>query len=52
MKTNKIVVLFLLALVITTIVGMILNSDAYWSIYNYGTLLFSVVCIILLLKQK
>ena len=52
MKTNKIVVLFLLALVITTVVGMVLNNDAYWNIHNYGSILFSVVCVILLLKQK
>ena len=52
MKTNKFVVLFLLALVITTVVGMVLNNDAYWNIHNYGSILFSVVCVILLLKQK
>ena len=52
MKTNKIVVLFLLVLVITTVIGMVLNSDAYWTIHNYGSILLSVICGILLLKQK
>jgi len=52
MKTNKIVLLFLLVLVITTAIGMALNNDTYWTIHNYGTLLFSVICGVLLLKQK
>lgn len=52
MKTNQIVVLFLLALGVSTVIGMILKNDAFWQIYNYGTILGSVLCGILLLKQK
>jgi hypothetical protein len=52
MKSSKIVALFLLVLVITTVVGMVLDSDAYWNIHNYCTILFSVLCGALLLKQK
>ncbi|MDD5225910.1 MAG: hypothetical protein PHV97_01830 [Candidatus Omnitrophica bacterium] len=52
MKANKIVALFLLALVVTTVVGMVLNNDSYWQIHNYCTLLFSVICSVILLKQK
>lgn len=52
MNTNKLVVLFLSVLVVTTVIGMVLNNDAYWNIHNYGTILLSVICGILLLKQK
>jgi len=52
MKTNQIVELFLLGLVIFTVIGMALKSDAYWQIYNYGTILGSVLCGLLLLRQK
>ncbi len=52
MKVNILVALFLLVLVITTIVGMVLNNDGYWTVHNYISILFSVICGILLLKQK
>lgn len=52
MKTDQIVELFLLALVIFTVIGMALKSDVFWQIYNYGTILGSVLCGLLLLKRK
>ena len=53
MKMNKIIGILLLALAVGTIVGRVLNNDAYWDVYNYATLLVSVVGGgILLLKQK
>ena len=52
MKTNTIVLLFLLVLVITTVVGMVLDHNGYWTIHNYGSIFFSVICGLLLLKQK
>lgn len=52
MKTNKIIGLLLLVLAIFTIIGMVINKDAYWNIYNYCTLIFSVISGVVLLKQK
>ena len=52
MKTNKVVVLLLLVLAVSTVIGMVLNSNGYWQVFNYGTILISVLCSILLLKQK
>jgi hypothetical protein len=52
MKMNKIVGVLLLVLTAGTVVGMGLNSDAYWSVYNYATLVISALGAIVLLKQK
>jgi len=52
MKKNKGIGILLLILTISTIVGMVINNAAYWSIYNYATIIFSVLSGIVLLKQK
>ena len=35
-----------------TVVGMVINNNAYWSAYNYITLIISLLSGIVLLKQK
>ena len=52
MKKNKTIGLLLLVLAVYTSLGMVLANDAYWGIYNYVTLVFSIVSGIALLKQK
>jgi len=52
MKKNAVIGLLLLVLAIATIVGMIINNDTYWFIYNYVTIIFSVISGIVLLNQK
>ncbi|MFH1857084.1 MAG: hypothetical protein ABH836_07690 [Candidatus Omnitrophota bacterium] len=52
MKHNKVIGVLLLILAIATIVGMIKDNAAYWSIYNYATIIFSLLIGIVLLKQK
>jgi len=52
MKNNKVIGLLLLILAIATIVGMIIDNATFWSIYNYATIIFSVLSGIVLLKQK
>ena len=52
MKKNRIIGLLLLVLAVYTSLGMVLANDAYWGIYNYVTLVFSIVSGIALLKQK
>jgi len=52
MKNNKVIGLLLLVLAIFTIAGMVLNNNAYWNIYNYATIIFSLLSGIVLLKQK
>jgi len=52
MKNNKVIGLLLLILAIATIVGMIIDNATFWSIYNYATVIFSVLSGIVLLKQK
>ena len=51
MKTNKILGMLLLALTAGTIVGMVLNNDNYWAVYNYFTLVICGVSGLLLFKQ-
>jgi hypothetical protein len=51
-KNNKVIGVLLLILVIFTIAGMVINNVTYWSIYNYATIIFSVLSGIVLLKQK
>lgn len=52
MKKNRVIGLLLLVLAVYTILGMILANDTYWSVYNYVTLVFSVLSGIALLKEK
>ena len=52
MKNNKVIGLLLLILVISTIVGMIINNATFWLIYNYATIILSLLSGIILLKQK
>ncbi|MBL7069680.1 MAG: hypothetical protein ISS34_07475 [Candidatus Omnitrophica bacterium] len=52
MKNNKVIGLLLLILAISTIVGMVINNAIFWSIYNYATIIFSIISGIVLLKQK
>ncbi len=50
MKKNKIIGVLLLVLAVATITGMIINKDAFWTIYNWAVIIFSVVSGIVLLK--
>jgi hypothetical protein len=52
MKKNKIIGGLLLVFAVYTVVGMVLNDNTFWAVYNYVTLAFSVVCGVILLKQK
>ena len=52
MKKNQVIGLLLLVLAIATAVGMVFGKDLYWSVYNFLTILFSVISGIVLLKQK
>jgi hypothetical protein len=52
MKTNKVIGLLLLILAVSTVMGMIINNAAYWSIYNYAVIIISALSGIILLKQK
>jgi len=52
MKKSKVIGLLLLILAFFTITGMVVNSNAYWRIYNYVTILFSLSGGIVLIKQK
>ncbi len=52
MKKNKVIGQLLLVLAIYTIVGMVINNSTYWFIYNYVTIIFSVLSSIALLRQK
>lgn len=52
MKKNKILGVLLLVLAAGTVVGMVIQKDAYWNIYNYFTIIISVMGGFALLKQK
>ncbi|MDD5454897.1 MAG: hypothetical protein PHW62_05325 [Candidatus Ratteibacteria bacterium] len=52
MKDNKIIGGLLLVLAVVTIVGMIVNSDDFWAVYNRTVIVFSVVGGIVLLWGK
>ena len=52
MGKNKVIGLLLLILAVFTIVGMVKANDAYWSIYNYVTIVVCGVSGMILLKQK
>ena len=50
MKKNKVIGVSLLVFAVCTIIGMVLADDTYWNIYNYVTLVFSMLSGIVLLK--
>lgn len=52
MAKNKVIGILLLVLAISTIIGMVANNDTYWLIYNYITIILSVIYAVILLKQK
>jgi len=52
MNNNRVIGFLLLVLAISTVVGMVIVNAAYWSVYNYVTIIFSVICGVILLKQK
>ncbi|MFA5089963.1 MAG: hypothetical protein WC510_02865 [Candidatus Omnitrophota bacterium] len=52
MKKNQVIGLLLLVLAIYTIIGMAMNNATYWAIYNYVTIILSVISGIVLLRQK
>ncbi len=49
---KKLVGFLLLVLAVTTVIGMKLNNDTYWSVYNYATIVLSVIFGIALLRQR
>ena len=51
-RKNKIIGILLLIFTVYTIVGMVIKNNAYWAIYNYVTIIFSVLSGIVLLKEK
>lgn len=51
MKKSKALGLLLLALAVSTIVGMVVANDAYWQIFNYATIIISVLGGMALLKK-
>jgi len=52
MKKNKMIGLLLLLLAVLTIFGTVIQSQTFWTAYNYFTFLLSVIGGIALLKQK
>lgn len=52
MKKNKVIGGLLLVFALYTVVGMVIDDNSFWTIYNYVTLIFSVVSGVVLLKQK
>jgi len=52
MKKNKVIGMLLLGFSVYTVIGMVLNNDIFWNIYNYVTLVLSVGSGVVLLKQK
>ncbi|MFA5038620.1 MAG: hypothetical protein WC732_02960 [Candidatus Omnitrophota bacterium] len=52
MKKNKVLGALLLVLAVSTVVGMIIQNDAFWNIYNYVTIILVVISGLALLKQK
>jgi len=52
MKKEKMIGLLLLAFAVFTIIGMLVENAAFWRIYNYITVAFSVVSGVVLLREK
>ena len=51
MKSKKFVGIMLIALLITTVVGMIIDNSIYWLSYNYAVIIFAIVGAVGLLKK-
>jgi flagellar motor component MotA len=52
MNKNKLIGLALAVLAVLTVIGMALNNNDYWAVYNYITLIVCVWGSVVLLKQK
>ena len=52
MKKDKVIGILLLVFAVYTVAGMVIDDNAFWAIYNYITLVFSIVSGVVLLKQK
>lgn len=52
MISRIVIGILLLVLAVATVVGMAIENASFWTIYNYITILFSVVGGVVLLKQK
>ena len=52
MKKSKVIGVLLLVFAVYTVVGMVLNDNKFWGIYNYVTLAFSLLSGYTLLRQK
>lgn len=52
MKITKVIGVLLLVFAVYTIIGMVLANDAYWRVYNYLTVIFSLLSGVALLKAK
>jgi len=52
MKKNKAIGALLLVLAVSTIIGMVINNAAYWFIYNYVTIILSLIYGVVLLRQR
>ncbi len=52
MISLKLLGVLFLVLTAATVVGMIIQNALYWTVYNYATLIISVLGGVVLLKQK
>ena len=52
MKATKVIGILFFVYAVLTIIGMVLNNDSFWMVYNIVTLVFSIPSGIVLLKQK
>ncbi|MBU1006699.1 MAG: hypothetical protein KKH08_03805 [Candidatus Omnitrophica bacterium] len=51
MKKNKVIGALLLILAVSTITGMIIDKIAFWTAYNWATIIFSAISGFALLKE-
>jgi hypothetical protein len=49
---NKTIGVLLFVLTILTIIGMVIDNDAFWNIHNYITVVLTAVAGFALYKQK
>ncbi|MFA5271101.1 MAG: hypothetical protein WC412_02020 [Candidatus Omnitrophota bacterium] len=52
MKAVKVIGVLFFVYAIITIIGMVLDNNSFWMVYNIVTLVFSIPSGIVLLKQK
>ncbi len=52
MKATKVIGILLLVFAVYTVIGIVLANQSFWTVYNYVTLIFSVVSGIVLLSQS